>query len=76
VPIGELPDWLATASHGLPLRHAIEAARRLADGETLGDVAGLVAAEALVGAVYAAIGFALIRALEGLSRRRATLEVA
>ena len=76
VAIAELPGWLATASHALPLRHAIEAARRLADGETLGNVGGLVAAEALVGVVYALIGFALIRTFEGLSRRRATLEVA
>ena len=75
VAIAELPGWIGTVSHGLPLRHAIEAARRLADGETLGDVGGLVGAEALVGAVYAVLGFALIRAFEGLSRRRATLEV-
>jgi ABC-2 type transport system permease protein len=75
VPLDELPDPIAAASHGLPLRHGIEAARRLADGATLGDVGGLVAAEALVGGVYAVGGFALIRAFERLSRRRATLEI-
>jgi ABC-2 type transport system permease protein len=43
VPLEELPGWLQTAAHGLPLTHAIDAARQLADGAALGDVWGLVA---------------------------------
>jgi ABC-2 type transport system permease protein len=74
VPLEELPGWLQTAAHGLPLTHAIDAARQLADGASLGAVDGLIAAEVLVGTVYGAIGFALIRVLETMSRRHATLE--
>jgi ABC-2 type transport system permease protein len=75
VPLDVLPDWLATLSHGLPIRHGIQAARELADGASLGDVRGLIGAEALVGAVYGVFGFGMIRAFELLSRRRATLEI-
>jgi ABC-2 type transport system permease protein len=74
VPIDELPGWLQPVSHGLPLTHAIAAARELADGAALSGVADLIAAEMLVGALYGAAGFALIRLLETQSRRHATLE--
>ena len=74
VPIDVLPDLIATLSHGLPIRHGIEAARELAAGATLGGVRGLVAVEALVGVVYGALGFTMLRVFERTSRRRATLE--
>ncbi|HET7045142.1 MAG TPA: ABC transporter permease [Gaiellaceae bacterium] len=74
VPLADLPGWMRAVSDVLPFRHGIEAARRLAGGATLGDVGGLVAKEALVGVVYAAVGFAIIRSLEEVGRRRATLE--
>ncbi len=76
VPIDQLPGWMQAVSEVIPFTHGIEAARRLADGETLGDVAGLVGTEALIGVVYAAAGYTLIRAMEVVSRRHATLEVA
>jgi ABC-2 type transport system permease protein len=74
VPLDELPGWMRTISDGLPFTHGIEAARRLADGETLGDVGGLVGAEAAIGVIYVAVGYGMLRALEVLSRRNATLE--
>jgi hypothetical protein len=37
-------------------------------------VLGLVGAEALIGLVYATLGYVLIRSTEAVSRRRATLE--
>jgi ABC-2 type transport system permease protein len=74
VRLEDLPSWMSTIAQGLPLTHGIEAARRLAGGAALSDVAGLVAAEAAIGAAYALLGYGLIRALEGLSRRRGTLE--
>ena len=75
VPIDALPQFFQVLSHGLPLRHGIEAARELAGGATLGHVGGLVAAEAVVGLVYGLLGFSMLRAFEALSRRRATLEL-
>jgi ABC-2 type transport system permease protein len=74
VALDDLPGWMSTIALGLPLTHGIEAARRLADGATFGDVGGLVAAEAAIGAGYALFGYVLLRALEALSRRYATLE--
>ena len=74
VPLDRLPAWLSTAAQGLPFTHGIEAARLLADGTPFADVAGLVGTELLIGVVYAAAGFLLIRALEQYSRRHATLE--
>ena len=64
IPLSELPDWAQTISDGLPFTHAIEAARELADGASLGSVAGLVGTELLVGVLYAALGYALLRYME------------
>ena len=65
---------MSTIAQGLPLTHGIEAARWLADGASFSDVGGLVGAEALVGAVWALLGYAMIRTLEWQSRIHATLE--
>jgi len=74
VPLDELPGWMQTIAEGLPFTHAIEAARRLAGGDGIGEVGGLLGAEVAIGAAYAAVGFALLRLLERESYRRATLE--
>jgi ABC-2 type transport system permease protein len=76
VPLDQLPDWLATIGRGLPLTHGIEAARELADGASLDDVAGLVGTEAAIGIVWGVLGCVLLRVFEVESRRRATLETA
>jgi ABC-2 type transport system permease protein len=74
VPLASLPDWMQTVSRGLPLTHGIEAARELADGAAFSDVSGLVATEALIGAIYAGLAYALFRFFEAEGRRRASLE--
>jgi ABC-2 type transport system permease protein len=76
VPLETLPGWMQAVSEVIPLTHGIEAARRLADGATLGDVAGLVAAEAAIGVVYIAAGYGVLRYMERQSRLRATLQIA
>jgi ABC-2 type transport system permease protein len=76
VPLDELPAWMRTISEGLPLTHGIDAARRLADGQSLADVAGLVGQEVLVALAYVVAGYALIRWMERESRVHASLEVA
>lgn len=73
VPPGQLPSWLAMAGKALPLRHGIEAARRLASGSTLTDVAGPIGREVLVGLGYAVLGYGLLRLAEVEDRRRTTL---
>jgi ABC-2 type transport system permease protein len=74
VPLGELPDWMSAISEVLPFTHAIEAARKLADGASFGSVAGLIGTEVLLGLAYAALGYGLLRFMEVQSRRHATLE--
>ena len=53
VALDSLPGWMAAVGRLLPLTHAIEAARELAAGASLGSVSGLVGTELLVGLVYA-----------------------
>ena len=74
VPLSALPGWMAEIGRGLPLTHAIEAARAVAAGGSLASVRGLLGRELLIGAIYSAAGFGLIRFLELQSRRHATLE--
>jgi ABC-2 type transport system permease protein len=64
VALDDLPGWMSTLAQGLPLTHGIEAARRLADGQSFGSVGGLVAAEGLVGFLWGLVGYATIRTLE------------
>ena len=42
VPVDELPGWLEAVGNCLPLTHGIEAAREIAAGASLDDVAGLL----------------------------------
>jgi ABC-2 type transport system permease protein len=74
VPLRELPDAMSTVSQGLPFTHAIAAGRKLADGASYGSVAGLVGTELLIGIVYAAVGYGVLRYMEVQSRRHASLE--
>ena len=73
VALDDLPGWMSTTAQGLPLTHAIEAARKLADGASFSHVGGLVAAEALVGAVYGMLGYLGLGVMERQSRVHATL---
>lgn len=74
VALDDLPRWMAAIGPWLPLTHAIEATRALADGATWGQVRGLVGHELAVGAAYVVFGMLALRWLEQLSRSGATLE--
>jgi len=74
VPLDALPTWMQQVASVLPLTHGIEAARRVADGASLGDVSSLVLTELLIGLCYAAVAYALLRLFEIDGRRRATFE--
>lgn len=75
VALSSLPDWMAAVGRALPLTHAIEASRRIAQGASLGDVSGLIAWEFAIGALCSLAGLVLLRWLETSSRRLGTLEV-
>ena len=75
IAVDALPGWMEAAAHWLPLTHAIEAAREIAAGGTLGSVAGLIGRELALGVVYGAVGLVALRLLEAEGRRKATLEI-
>jgi ABC-2 type transport system permease protein len=76
VPISALPNWMAQIASGLPLTHAIEAARAVANGSSITAVQGLIGRELVVGVVYAVAGLAIIRFFETQSHRHASLGIA
>ena len=76
VPIDELPGWMQAISNRIPLTHGIEAARELADGASISDVDGLIAAEFAIGLVYTVVGYAALRVMEHESRKRASIQIA
>lgn len=68
-PVGRLPGMLQAVAYSLPLTRGVQAAREAVAGAGIGQVAGLLAGELLVGAIYAGLGYALFRLLEGWARR-------
>ena len=76
VPIDEFPGWMQAISNRIPLTHAIEAARDVAQGSSLGDVSGLIATEFAIGVVYTVVGYLALRVMEYASRQRASIQIA
>jgi ABC-2 type transport system permease protein len=74
VPLDNFPTWIQHAVYGLPLTRGIQAARLVISGSTAGEVAPLLAGEALIGAVYVAVGYVLFSWFEITAKRRGTLE--
>ncbi len=74
VPLDKLPRWMHVTAEGLPLTHAIAAARRVSDGAALSSVGPQVGVELALGAGYLAVGLVLLRWFELEGRRRGTLD--
>ena len=74
VPLDALPAWMEAVGRALPLTHGIEAAREVAAGAALGEVAGLVWTEVGIAVAYGASAYFLFSYFERESRRRASLE--
>jgi ABC-2 type transport system permease protein len=74
IPLDVLPGWMELIGRCMPLTHGIMAARQVAAGAGLGDVAGLLWTELGIAAAYAAVGYVFFRALETASRRSAVLD--
>jgi len=68
-PVARLPLVLQAVAYALPLTRGVDAARQAVRGADIGQVAGLLAGELLVGAIYAGLGYTLFRVLEGWARR-------
>jgi ABC-2 type transport system permease protein len=74
IPLDTLPGWMEAIGRSLPLTHGIEAAREVAAGGSVGDVAGLLWTELGIAAAYGALAYGLFRFFEADGRRRASLE--
>jgi ABC-2 type transport system permease protein len=74
VPAAGLPGWMRAVGEGLPITHAVRAARHLAAGDGLAAAGPALAAEAAVGLGYALLAALLLKVFEAESRRRASLD--
>jgi len=74
VALTDLPGWMAAIGRWLPLTHGIEAARLLADGQSLAGVRDLVLRELGVGFLYGVAGMSMLAWMERVSRTHATLD--
>lgn len=72
---GDLPIVLQWVGGGLPLTHAIDAARRLAEDGVQADSAALLGVELVVGCAWLLLALALTVVLERASRRTGALDV-
>jgi ABC-2 type transport system permease protein len=75
VPLESLPGWVQAVSWFMPLTRGIAAARSLVAGAGLGQVAGLLTGELVVGLFYLLLGYSLFWWFEFQAKRRGTLDV-
>jgi ABC-2 type transport system permease protein len=76
VPLDVMPGWMEAIGRSVPLTHAIEAARDLANGASLSDVSGLLGIEFGIGVAYTFLGYQALRFMEYSSRKRASIQIA
>jgi ABC-2 type transport system permease protein len=73
-PVSALPAPLQAVAYALPMTRGIEAARMALEGATWAEVSGLVAGEAVIGLIYAMVGYGLFRLMEKRSLISGKLE--
>jgi ABC-2 type transport system permease protein len=74
VPVASLPPILQWVSASIPLTQGLEAVRMVFRGGQMLMILNLVLKEALVGVVYALLGYAFFKLLEYRARKAGTLE--
>lgn len=75
VPVSALPGWLQPLSQVMPFTRSLDAARQGIEGAALGDVAGLLLGELVLGGFYLGIGYLALVGLERVTRRRGSYEL-
>lgn len=73
-PVSYLPAFLQPVSAAIPMTYGVAAARMSVTGSGLGGIAGLLALDALVGAVAMLVGYGLMVRFERIARKRGSLE--
>lgn len=74
-PIEQLPSWAQGISYALPLTRGIKAADMLFNGLVPPVFVGLLLGELFVGIVYFLLAFFVIKAVERIAIKRASLEM-
>lgn len=76
VPRAEFPSWLHTASHGMPLAHAVDALRQSTlSGASLADIAPALLGTLLTSIVCLSLGIIGIRRVENAAKRSGQLDL-
>jgi ABC-2 type transport system permease protein len=73
-PVEELPRFLQSIAHLLPLTHGLVAVRATFAGQIAG-VPGYIGWEAIIGCGYMVLGYAMFTYFERLARKQGTLEL-
>jgi len=73
-PVSYLPTYLQPLSYAIPMTYGTEAARMAVEGASLGELSGLLGAEALVGFTVMIAGYLMFRWFEHLARSKGTLD--
>lgn len=74
-PIDRLPIILQKLSLCIPITRSIKAARLITNGGSSNVIYSLLFQELMVGFAYALAGYLLLRILEEIARKRATLDI-
>ncbi len=74
IPVAALPGPLWALAQVLPVTHALEALRASVNGAGLGEVAGLLGTELVIGLAYAVLGLVSFVWFERVVKQRGTLE--
>ncbi len=74
-PIDRLPLILQKLSYAIPLTRSVKAARLVMSGEGLYTIGGLILGEILIGTAYLLLGYILLRIMETLARKTASLDI-
>lgn len=74
-PVSQLPGFLQIISSGLPLTRSIEAARLIVDNGDKEMIFSLITQEFIIGIIYIAAGYILLRIMELYARKTAALDL-
>jgi ABC-2 type transport system permease protein len=73
-PVSYLPTWLQPLSFAIPMTYGVFAAREAVAGASVAEIAGPLAACALVGLAALLLGYAMMLWFERMARRKGTME--
>jgi len=74
-PVSELPVFIQKISYCLPITRSIEAGNLMLEHGNMSTVINLIFQEFLVGIIYTVLGYLILRIMDSLSIKKATLDI-